>query len=237
MKATMLFLTTAITCLFFSIGAILFKEHMPESFPIWIWIPCLISGIFIYIAANSIQNKMPITSLLCLVAIPFIWKTYHVATYDPAAKAKQHAQSAKAAQHTPATQYPPHYRNETQKTQAIKNTQKNSGKTSTKTPAPRTVHAIMEVRIKPEHAHEIDRIAERITRFDEVEACHKIPGGRNLLVFVRGAYTQKIVTFAAEKLPTIETLQSSSILRYYMKQTANKPNQKEPTGVKTTPTP
>ena len=49
-----------------------------------------------------------------------------------------------------------------------------------------TVRAVIEVRITPERGGGFNRLAERISRFDEVESCYLMSGGYDLLVFVGG---------------------------------------------------
>ena len=49
-----------------------------------------------------------------------------------------------------------------------------------------TVRAVIEVRITPERGGGFNRLAERISRFDEVESCYLMSGGYDLLVFVSG---------------------------------------------------
>jgi DNA-binding Lrp family transcriptional regulator len=46
------------------------------------------------------------------------------------------------------------------------------------------VRAVIEVRITPERSGGFNRLAERISRFDEVESCYLMSGGYDLLVFV-----------------------------------------------------
>src|ERR1035438_2201220 len=49
------------------------------------------------------------------------------------------------------------------------------------------VRAVIEVRITPERGGGFNRLAERISKFDEVESCYLMSGGYDLLVFVNGA--------------------------------------------------
>src|SRR5947207_2776755 len=83
------------------------------------------------------------------------------------------------------------------------------------------VRAVIEVKVTPERGGGFNRFAERIARFDEVEACYLMPGGYDLLVFVRGASLQKVAAFVSEKLSTIEGVLSTSthfMLRCYKEQ-------------------
>jgi DNA-binding Lrp family transcriptional regulator len=83
------------------------------------------------------------------------------------------------------------------------------------------VEAIIEVKITPERGGGFDRLAERISRFDEVHTCMLVSGGYDLLVIVRGRSLQKVASFVSEKLSTIEGVLSSSthfLLRCYKDQ-------------------
>ncbi|MEJ6602692.1 MAG: Lrp/AsnC family transcriptional regulator [Verrucomicrobiia bacterium] len=83
------------------------------------------------------------------------------------------------------------------------------------------VEAIIEVRITPERDGGFDRLAERISRFDEVHTCMLVSGGYDLLVIVRGKSLQKVAGFVSERLSTIEGVLSTAthfLLRYYKDQ-------------------
>ena len=80
------------------------------------------------------------------------------------------------------------------------------------------VRAVIEVRITPERSGGFNRLAERISKFDEVESCYLMSGGYDLLVFVNGASLQKVAAFVSEKLSTIEGVLSTAthfMLRSY----------------------
>ena len=80
------------------------------------------------------------------------------------------------------------------------------------------VRAVIEVRITPERGGGFNRLAERISRFDEVESCYLMSGGYDLLVFVNGSSLQKVAAFVSEKLSTVEGVLSTAthfMLRSY----------------------
>lgn len=80
------------------------------------------------------------------------------------------------------------------------------------------VRAVIEVRITPERGGGFNRLADRISRFDEVESCYLVSGGYDLLVFVNGPSLQKVASFVSEKLSTIEGVLSTAthfMLRCY----------------------
>lgn len=83
------------------------------------------------------------------------------------------------------------------------------------------VRAVIEVRITPERGGGFDRLAGRISRFDEVESCYLMSGGYDLLVFVKGASLQKVAGFVSERLATIDGVLSTAthfVLRAYKEQ-------------------
>jgi DNA-binding Lrp family transcriptional regulator len=83
------------------------------------------------------------------------------------------------------------------------------------------VRAVIEVRITPERGGGFNRLAERISRFDEVESCYLMSGGYDLLVFVNGASLQRVAAFVSEKLSTLEGVLSTAthfMLRSYKEQ-------------------
>ena len=83
------------------------------------------------------------------------------------------------------------------------------------------VRAVIEVRITPERGGGFNRLAERISRFDEVESCYLMSGGYDLLVFVNGSSLQKVAGFVTEKLSTLEGVLSTAthfLLRTYKEQ-------------------
>ncbi len=83
------------------------------------------------------------------------------------------------------------------------------------------VRAVIEVRISPEREGGFDRLALRISRFDEVDTCHLMSGGYDLLVYVKGHSLHKVATFISERLATIGGVLSTAthfLLRTYKEQ-------------------
>ena len=66
------------------------------------------------------------------------------------------------------------------------------------------VRAVIEVKISPEREGGFDRMALRISRFEEVESCYLMSGGYDLLVFVTGKTLNEVAAFISERLATIE---------------------------------
>ena len=62
------------------------------------------------------------------------------------------------------------------------------------------VAAFIEVKLTPERGGGFDRLAMRIARFDQVEACYLMSGGYDLHVTVLGANLREVARFVSEKL-------------------------------------
>ncbi|HEX3731046.1 MAG TPA: Lrp/AsnC family transcriptional regulator [Opitutaceae bacterium] len=80
------------------------------------------------------------------------------------------------------------------------------------------VRAVIEVKITPERGGGFNRLADRISRFDEVESCYLMSGAYDLLIFVAGPSLPKVAGFVSERLSTIEGVLSTSthfMLRSY----------------------
>ncbi|MCH6255935.1 Lrp/AsnC family transcriptional regulator [Puniceicoccaceae bacterium K14] len=83
------------------------------------------------------------------------------------------------------------------------------------------VRAVIEVKITPERDGGFNRLAERISRFDEVESCYLMSGAYDLLVIVKNRSLQKVASFVSERLSTIEGVLSTAthfMLRAYKEQ-------------------
>ena len=80
------------------------------------------------------------------------------------------------------------------------------------------VRAVIEVKISPEREGGFDRLAHRISKFEEVEACHLMSGGYDLMVIVQGKNLHTVASFVSERLATMEGVLSTSthfLLRSY----------------------
>lgn len=80
------------------------------------------------------------------------------------------------------------------------------------------VRAVIEVKITPERGGGFNRLANRISRFDEVESCYLMSGAYDLLIFATGPSLQKVASFVSEKLSANEGVLSTSthfLLRSY----------------------
>ena len=80
------------------------------------------------------------------------------------------------------------------------------------------VRAVIEVKISPEREGGFDRLAHRISKFEEVEACHLMSGGYDLMVIVQGKNLHTVASFVSERLATMEGVLSTAthfLLRSY----------------------
>lgn len=83
------------------------------------------------------------------------------------------------------------------------------------------VRGVIEVKLTPERGGGFNRLAERISRFDEVESCYLMSGSYDLLVVVKQSTLHKVAEFVSERLSTIEGIVSTAthfMLRAYKEQ-------------------
>ena len=81
-----------------------------------------------------------------------------------------------------------------------------------------SVRAGIEVKISPEREGGFDRLAHRISKFNEVEACHLMSGAYDLMVIVQGENLHAVASFVSERLSTMEGVLSTAthfLLRSY----------------------
>ena len=72
------------------------------------------------------------------------------------------------------------------------------------------VHAVIELKITPQRDCGFGKIAERVSKFEQVEACFLMSGSYDLLVFVKGHDLQDVAQFVAQDLSTIEGVLSTA---------------------------
>lgn len=83
------------------------------------------------------------------------------------------------------------------------------------------VRAAIELKIRPERDGGFDRLAQRISKFDQVESCYLMSGAYDLLVFVLAPNLQQVAAFVFERLATLEGVESTGthfMLRAYKEQ-------------------
>lgn len=72
------------------------------------------------------------------------------------------------------------------------------------------VHAVIELKITPQRKAGFGRIAEKISRHEQVDACFLMSGAYDLLVFVKGESLQDVAQFVAQDLATIDGVISTA---------------------------
>lgn len=71
------------------------------------------------------------------------------------------------------------------------------------------VTAVIEVKVQPEREGGFDRIAKRISAFDEVVNMYLMSGKYDLLLFVEGKTLRAVASFVSERLATIDGVLST----------------------------
>lgn len=72
------------------------------------------------------------------------------------------------------------------------------------------VTAIIEVKVTPQRGRGFDKIAERIYRFEEVNAVYLVSGSFDLAIIVEGKSMREAASFVSEKLAPLEAVLSTS---------------------------
>ena len=72
------------------------------------------------------------------------------------------------------------------------------------------VTTVIEVKVTPESEGGFDRIADRISRFPEVESVYLMSGTFDLLLFIKGRTMHEAAGFVSEKLATMKGVTSTA---------------------------
>jgi len=72
------------------------------------------------------------------------------------------------------------------------------------------VTTVIEVKVTPESEGGFNRIAERISRFPEVDSVFLMSGGFDLLLFIKGSTMHEAAGFVSEKLATMPGVVSTA---------------------------
>ena len=72
------------------------------------------------------------------------------------------------------------------------------------------VTAVIELKITPAKDTDFAKIAQKIAKFPQVEACFLMSGGYDLLVFARGDSLQDVAHFVAAELSTLDGVLSTA---------------------------
>jgi DNA-binding Lrp family transcriptional regulator len=73
-----------------------------------------------------------------------------------------------------------------------------------------SVSAFIEVKVTPERGGGFDRLAMRISRFDQVVSCYLASGGYDLMVVVEGGDLREVARFVSEKLSSLDGVISTA---------------------------
>lgn len=71
------------------------------------------------------------------------------------------------------------------------------------------VTALIEVRVTPQRDMGFDKVAERISRYPEVDSVYLISGGFDIMVIIEGKTLREVSQFVSDKLSTIDTVLST----------------------------
>lgn len=73
-----------------------------------------------------------------------------------------------------------------------------------------SVSAFIEVKVTPERGGGFDRLAMRISRFEQVVSCYLASGGYDLMVVVEGGDLRDVARFVSEKLSSLDGVISTA---------------------------
>ena len=71
-------------------------------------------------------------------------------------------------------------------------------------------NALIEVKVTPQRGTGFDRIAERISKFDEVDSVFLMSGAYDFLVIINGRSMKEVSSFVFEKISTIDFILSTA---------------------------
>lgn len=80
------------------------------------------------------------------------------------------------------------------------------------------VSALIEVKVQPQRGFGFDKIAKRLQKFPQIKSLFLMSGGYDLSLLIEGKTMQEVALFVAEKLATLEHVQSTAthfVLRRY----------------------
>jgi len=72
------------------------------------------------------------------------------------------------------------------------------------------VRAVIELRIRPEREGGFDRVANRISKFPQVESMFLMSGAYDLLLFVKGGSLQELANFVSARLAPLDGVLSTA---------------------------
>lgn len=72
------------------------------------------------------------------------------------------------------------------------------------------VSALIEVKVSPQRGMGFDNLAQRISKFPEVNSCYLMSGGFDFMILLEGKSMKEIAKFVFDKLSTLESILSTS---------------------------
>ncbi len=72
------------------------------------------------------------------------------------------------------------------------------------------VRAAIELKISPEREGGFDRLAERVSKFEQVESCYLMSGAYDLLIFIKAGSLREVASFVYERLASIHGVVSTA---------------------------
>lgn len=72
------------------------------------------------------------------------------------------------------------------------------------------VRAAIELKISPERDGGFDRLAERVSKFEQVDSCYLMSGAYDLLLFIKAKSLREVASFVYERLASIHGVTSTA---------------------------
>ena len=69
---------------------------------------------------------------------------------------------------------------------------------------------MIEVKVTPQRGTGFDRIADRISKFDEVDAVYLMSGTYDFMIIINGRSMKEVSSFVFEKISAIDYIQSTA---------------------------
>ncbi|GAB6170691.1 Lrp/AsnC family transcriptional regulator [Paradesulfitobacterium aromaticivorans] len=92
------------------------------------------------------------------------------------------------------------------------------------------VSALIEVKVLPQRGYGFDKIAKRLQKYPQIKTVFLMSGAYDLALLIEGQTMQEVAMFVAEKLATLEHIQSTAthfVLRRYKQDGLELMNQEE----------
>lgn len=70
--------------------------------------------------------------------------------------------------------------------------------------------ALIEIRVAPQHEQGFERVAQRISQYDEVESVYLMSGGFDLTAIITGKTLKEVAFFVSDKLAPLKEVTATS---------------------------